>query len=199
MRCLRFPGPRAPGCVAPSLTRHLPRAPSSHVCEAAFAAGCRHEVAVDPMGWGKAKHSSAIAAGEGCTALLCGFRTLGVAYPCLQEAGRVCVTGGDAAPWGLSAAAACTSYQCRGRETSCSPCLMLMWANQPGEASAWSQHHPATNWSSVCSPHCGKAAGLCPFPCSGLGTSTGEAVPSTALLRKPDQRATGGPGHPSGL
>lgn len=101
------------------------------------------------MGWGKAKHNSAIAAGEGCTALLCGFRTLGVAHPCLQEASRVCVTGGDAAPWGLSAAAACTSYQCRGRETSCSPCLMLMWANQPGEASAWSQRHPATNWSSM--------------------------------------------------
>lgn len=42
------------------------------------------------MGWGKAKHSSAIAAGKGCTVLLCGFRMLGVAHPCLQEAGRAC-------------------------------------------------------------------------------------------------------------
>lgn len=130
------------------------------------------------MGWGKAKHSSAIAAGEGCTALLCGFRTLGVARPCPQEAGRVCVAGEDAAPWGLSAAAACTGYQCRGRETICSPRLTLM-GNQPGEASAWSQRSPATNRSSVLFASLRQSCWVVPLPCQRAGNTC--FLPATVL------------------
>lgn len=89
---------------------------------------------------------------------------------------------------GLSAAAASTGYWCKEME------LFSPLDTQAGKP-AWRGACPGRKPELHCSPHCGKAAGLFPFPVSGLGARASSlprcwgSCPLTAPRWGPDQRA----------